>query len=73
MNVVSELFASNGCFSGSRFLALSKYATLSIVQQCLLCLSYSAKCHFTIRHSVLNMSHMHSSTFATMLNLGYFH
>jgi hypothetical protein len=28
MNVVSEPFASNGCFSGSTVLALSKYATL---------------------------------------------
>jgi hypothetical protein len=26
-NVVSESFANNGCFSGSTFLALSKYAT----------------------------------------------
>jgi hypothetical protein len=27
-NVVSEPFASNGCFSGSAVLALSKYATV---------------------------------------------
>jgi hypothetical protein len=31
MNVVSEAFAINGCFSGSTLLALSKYA---IVFQC---------------------------------------
>jgi hypothetical protein len=28
MNVISEPFTSNGCFSGSTVLALSKYGTL---------------------------------------------
>jgi hypothetical protein len=31
MNVVSESFTSNGCFSGSAILALSKYATIHTV------------------------------------------
>jgi hypothetical protein len=32
-NVVSELFASHGCFSGSTVLALSKYATICTVNR----------------------------------------
>jgi hypothetical protein len=56
MNAVSELFASNGCFSGSAILALSKYATVILNISCRT-MAYTAYGHNSVDSLWLKFGH----------------